>query len=133
MSGEKAVTFTDEDASEWLDSFAADGASAIETALQTVADFGPNDYLEAAEAAHAVAAAHVVAALRDGDMDGVPDDVVAAIESHAEAIAALDVRAVARKAVLRVLKQSELKDRYEEDGDDEWEATVQAIADRLKK
>lgn len=126
-------SFQNDDAVEWLDAFAGDGASAIETALQTVAEFGPNDYLEAAEASHALAAAHIVAALRDGDMDGIPAEVVAGIDQHAEAIAALDVRLLARKAVLRILKNSELKDTADDEGDEDWESHVQSIADRLKK
>lgn len=126
-------SFENDDAIEWLDAFGGDGASAIETALQTIAEFGADDYIEVAEASHAVAAAHIVAALRDGDSDGLSDDVQAAMEEHAAKIAGLDVRAAARKALLRVLKHSELKDQWEESGDDAWETHVQSLADRLRK
>lgn len=132
MAASGSGTFDDEDANEWLDSFESDGPTAIETALTTVTELGREDYLEAPEASHALAAAELVAAALTGEDDRLPDSFRPRFAGHVDAINDADLGALARKAVLRVLRSSELKELHEDSGDEEWEEGVRDLLERLK-
>ena len=57
--------FENDDASDWLGAFESDGPPAIEAALQAVLELDANDYVQATEAAAALAAADALALLQD--------------------------------------------------------------------
>ena len=127
------MTFDNEDAAEWLDGFGSDGASSVQVALETVTALEPLDYLEASEAAYALAAAEIVAAARDGDTSRLPKDAIARLRDNAGKINAAKLGAPARRAVMRVLKNSELKEQAEDSGDaEDWEVDVRELLERLK-
>jgi len=69
-------TFDNEDAVEWIAGFGGDGTNEIEEAFENINELDSGDYIEADVAAHALAAAEVVAAARDGDTSRLPDDAV---------------------------------------------------------
>lgn len=125
-------TFDDDDAMEWLDGFESEGASAIETALTTVTELGREDYLEAPEASHALAAAELVAAALSGEDDRLPDNFRTKLPRYIDAINEAELTAQARKAVARVLRSSELKETWDDAGDEEWEEGVRDLLERLK-
>lgn len=132
MAASGTGTFDDDDAMDWLDSFESDGPTAIETALTTVADLGREDYLEAPEASHALAAAELVAAALSGEDDRLPESFRPRFVRHVDPINDADLAALARKAVMRVLRSSELKELWDDSGDEEWEEGVRDLLERLK-
>ena len=126
-------TFDNDDAMDWLDGFGSDGASSVQTALDFVTGLDPLDYLEATEAAQALAAAEIVAAARDGDPSRLPKDVVGRLKENAAKINAAKLLAPARRAVMRILKSSELKELWEDSPDaEDWEMDVRDLLERLK-
>ena len=126
-------TFDNDDAQEWLDGFGSDGASSAQVALEAVTELDPLDYLEASDAAHALAAAEIVAAARDGDTSRLPKDAVARLKENAGKINAAKLLSPARRAVTRVLKSSELKEEWEDSPDaEDWEMDVRELLERLK-
>ena len=126
-------TFDNDDATEWLDGFGSDGASTVQVALETVTGLDALDYLEATEAAHALAAAEIVAAARDGDTSRLPKDAVPRLKDNAGKINAAKLLSPARRAVARVLKSSELKEQWEDSPDaEDWEMDVRELLERLK-
>jgi hypothetical protein len=133
MASKGIGTFDDEDGMEWLDAFGGDGVSAVREALEAVNDLDPQDYLEATEATHALAAAELVAAARDGDTSRLPPEAVAQLSEKIEELEDAKFIAPARRAVARVLRASELKDVWEDTPDaEEWEDNVRELLERLK-
>lgn len=133
MSADGIGSFDNDDGMEWLDGFGGDGASAVLAALETVTDLDADDFLAATEAAHALAAAEVVAAARDGDMSRIPKDAIPRVKENVGKIGAAKLVGTARKAVARVLKQSELKETWEDSADaEDWDDNVRELLERLK-
>lgn len=127
------TAFHYDDVPDWLVGFETDGATAIEAALTAVTELEAEDYIESADAAFALVAAELVAAARDGDPSRLPKTIHAALETHEDAINAAKLTGAARKAVQRVLRNSELKDAAEEDGDsDEWVEDLSELLERLR-
>jgi hypothetical protein len=125
--------FDDDEVSDWLVGFETDGASAIEAALTVVNDMEKDDFIEAGDASFALAAAELVAAARDSDTSRLPKSIHGAIEAHEDAVNAAKLASAARKAVQRILKNSELKDQAEEAGEgDEWEEDLGDLLERLR-
>ena len=126
-------TFENDDATDWLEGFGSDGAASLQTALDAVNGLDARDYLEAADAANALAAAEIVAAARDGDMERIPDEAVHRVRDNAKAIGAAKLISVAHRAVVRVLKDSELKEQWEDSPDaEDWDDNVRELLERLK-
>lgn len=127
------TAFQYDDVTDWLVGFETDGVSAIEAALETVNELEPDDYIEASEAAFALAAAELVAAARDADPSRVPQSLHAALERHEDAINAAKLTSQARKAVQRIMRNSELKDTADEEGDgEEWTEDIAELLERLR-
>ena len=111
--------FDNDDATEWLESFETDGARAIDEALTAVAELEAGAFVDGPEAAYALAAAELVAAARDGDVSRLPETLAQSLEEHREEVNDGAFAKTALKAVVRVLRRSELKDRWDEDEDSE--------------
>ncbi len=125
--------FDDDEVSDWLVGFETDGAPAIEAALTVVNEMEKDDFIEAGDASFALAAAELVAAARDSDTSRLPKSIHAAIETHEDAVNAAKLASAARKAVQRILKNSELKDQAAEAGEgDEWEENLGDLLERLR-
>lgn len=118
-SAAPSTIFENDDAIEWLEGFETDGPRAIDEALNAVGELEPGEYVEGQVAAHALAAAEVVAAARDGDDTRLPESLADSMEEHRDAINDGGFAKVALKAVTRILKRSELKDAWDEDEDGE--------------
>lgn len=124
-------TFENDDASDWLGGFESDGAPAVEAALNAVLELDANDYVQAAEAACALAAAEVVAAAKDGDVSRLPEEYHDAFREHREDISEYGKQA--QRALSRVLRNSEIKDQWEEQGELEtFQDEVREVIERLK-
>lgn len=125
--------FEDDNATDWLDAFESDGPVAVEAALDAVLELDANDYVQATEAAAALAAAEVVAAAKDGDVKRLPEEAHDALLEHRDAINEGDFGKRAQRAVQRVRRNSELKDQWDESGEAEvWSDELLELLERLK-
>ena len=126
-------TFEHDEVANWLAGFETDGVPAIEAALTLINEMDKDDFIEATDAACALAAAELVAAARDEDHSRLPKSLHAALEGHEDAINKAKLASSARKAVQRVLKNSELKDAAEEEGEgEEWAEDIGYLLERLR-
>lgn len=125
--------FENDDAGDWLDGFESDGPAAVETALNAVLEMDANEYVQATEAATALAAAEVVAAAKDGDVKRLPEEAHSALLEHRDAVNDGDYGKRAQRAVQRIRRNSELKDLWDESGDAEaWSDELLELLERLK-
>jgi antitoxin (DNA-binding transcriptional repressor) of toxin-antitoxin stability system len=105
----------------------------VKAALDLVAEAEAGSYIEIADAAPALAAAEIVAAARDDDASRLPKVIKAAFKEHRGDVEDADLVSTALKAVRRVLKNSELKDQWDEQGEsEEWGDHVSELLERLK-
>lgn len=126
-------SFENDEATDWLDGFATDGASAIRTAIDAVLEMDPGSYLEATEASQALAAAEIVAAAIDGDTSRLPDEASGPLDEYRRAILAGKFARDALRAVQRVAKRSELKELWEEsESAEEWQESLEQLTERLR-
>lgn len=126
-------TFDHDEVADWLAGFETDGVNAIEAALTLVNDMDKDDFIEATDATFALVAAELVAAARDEDNSRLPKALHGVLEGHENAVNAAKLSSAARKAVQRVLKNSELKDQAEETGEgDEWSEDIGELLERLR-
>jgi Domain of unknown function (DUF4259) len=125
--------FDNDDVIDWLVGFETDGVTALEAAINTINEMDKDDYVEASDASFALAAAELVAAARDEDHGRLPKSIHAALEGYEDAINAAKLTSAARKAVQHILKNSELKDAADEEGEgDEWADDIAELLERLR-
>jgi hypothetical protein len=126
-------SFDNDDAADWVYAFEKDGRAAVAQALRNAADLSNEEYLEAPEASAAVAAAELVAAARDGDLSKLSEAARNAFVSHSRYLADEDLVELARRAVERIQRQSELKELWEEsENSDDWAREMDHLATRLR-
>ena len=127
--GHKA--FENDSALDWLGELMRGDPSLVGEALDAVADSDDDEYLEVFEASAALAAAELVAAALGKGDDRLSDDAASWLAEHRDA--ARDVGAErGRRAALRVLESSELRELWDESGDDtEWHVDVRELLKRL--
>jgi hypothetical protein len=123
-------SFENDDALDWLGELAAsdDGAGALFWAFEAVVD--GVGYAEAAEASAALAAAEMVAALHGRPAAELPEDAAAWIRANAGAVSD-EALPLARAAVERVRRSSELRDLWDEADPAPWYAAVNDLLERL--
>lgn len=123
------TSFDNDSALDWLGDL-DDPAQVAET-LDEVGGLDEDEYLEVDEASAALVAAELVAAaLGQGD-DRLNDDARAWLGRHRASVVGVGA-ARARKAVERVFANSELRELWDENGDDtEWHADVRGLLGRL--
>jgi hypothetical protein len=126
-------SFDNDDAMDWLQEFDAAGAAAATTALSHVTSLNEGGYLEAPEASMALAAAELIAAARSGDSSRLPADAAPMLARHQPSLTGAMLLDTARRAVARVLKESELKELWEDSPDRQaWQDGVQDLLSRLR-
>jgi hypothetical protein len=126
-------SFENDDAMDWLQEFEDDPVGAVETAFEAVTALSDGDYLEAPDASVALAAAEIVAAARDGDTSGLPDNVGTMLTPHQSELTEDELLDSARRAVTRVLKDSELKELWQDSPDRKaWQDGVRNLLSRLR-
>lgn len=128
-----AGTFDNDDAADWADELL--GSADLTPARQALAaTTDSDDWLEIPEGARAVAAAAAVAASFDGDMRGLPEEVVEWLEDHAGAGTLADAR-LAIDALERVASvDSELREVWLEAANGSaWVEEIARLAYRLTR
>ncbi len=127
-------SFENDDALDWVsnDFEGSEDLSAAASALQTVADWGADEYLEFPEAGAALAAAEVLAAILGRPSPALPADIAAWVVDHPSDDAA-SLISVALKAVERVERDSEMQGCWDDAGDSsKWRAVVADLKARLR-
>ena len=119
--------FDNDDALDWIDDLVEGGAGSVYATLEVAADGDPP---EAPEASMALAAAEVVAAANGAPVRDLPGEVLDWLAEHAGALPA-DLVPLARRAVERVRRDSELKDLWEETDPAAWYAALDDLLRRL--
>ena len=126
-------TFDNDDAADWADELlgSVDMTPGREALAATLDSDG---WLEIPEGARAVAAAAAVAASFDGDMRGLPDEVVEWLEYHPDAATLADAR-LAIDALERVASvDSELREVWLEAANGPaWVEEIARLAYRLAR
>lgn len=124
--------FDNDDAGDWaweLDD--ATDHSILQSTLETVTE--SEEQPEAPDAANALAAAEVVAALAGRPMSGQLPESVEEYLKRVTAAPSPELLRLAVAAVKRVEKDSELKDLWEEsDSYEEWQAVIDSLLSRLQ-
>jgi hypothetical protein len=83
-------------------------------------------------ASAAIAAAEIVAAARDGDLSNLPDYAREASRCQ-QPLTGSQLLELARRAVARILRQSELKDLWEEGAEGQpWFEAMDSLSSRLR-
>jgi uncharacterized protein DUF4259 len=128
MGAWEAGPFENDAAMDWVADLERIGAQAVRTALSVAAD----GYLEAPEGEEAVAAAEVVASALGEPGPTLPDDVKHWIAANPGQLSAEDVT-LARGAMKRVVSEdSELKELWVDDAEDEeWPKAMEDLQRRL--
>jgi hypothetical protein len=130
--------FDNDDAADWvyeLEEAADDGV--VERTLRAVASQPEDAYVEAPEAAAALAAAEVVAASVTGSHDALvsggaySEGALAWVRSHGSAVRP-ELVPLALAALRRARHSSELRELWDEAGPDEWLAEVGGLERRLQ-
>lgn len=123
--------FDNDDAGDWVwDLVESTDLSAITEALNAVTD-DAEDYIEAPECSMAVAASEVVAALHGRPAETLPDEVSKWLSGKPVPDAVISAKAI--KAIETVLKDSELKELWEENEEEysNWVASLNDIKLRI--
>lgn len=111
----------------------AEDFSVLELSLEHVASAEPDEYVEAADAEEALAAAEVVAALLGKPLEELPEPVEAFLQRNRGKKPGSELVRLAAKAVKRIQSSSELKELWESSDDAEkWDEVVEDLLSRLK-
>lgn len=123
-------SFANDSALDWLETLVRGEPALLTATLERAAD-AENEYLEVDESAAALAAAELVAAAFGRGCDRLPDKARAWVRVHGQ-VACEAGTDRARRAVQRVFQDSELRELWEENGEDtEWHADVRELLRRL--
>jgi hypothetical protein len=124
-------SFENDDALDWL--HALEGTrdeTVVRTALANVAGAAADDYVQAPEAACAVAAAEVVAAAAGAPAPNLPDEVPEWLAEGAATVPP-EWSELARHSVMRVREKSELRELWDEAGARGWLESTADLLERL--
>jgi len=124
-------TFENDSACDWLGDLRESDASLVGDALDEVAGADDDAYVEVDAASAALAAAELVAAVLGKGDDRLHEKAAAWLTENREAVQEIGA-ARARRAVERVYKSSELRELWDENGEDtEWHSDVRELLTRL--
>ena len=132
MSAWEAGSFDNDDALDWINEFSsAPSRDLIESTLTTVTDIG-DDYLEAPESSMAIAAAEVVAALKNAPYPNLPEEIQDVLSNN-EITVDQSLVDLAIRAIERIKTNSELKELWEESNASEWLTAINNLEERLTR
>jgi hypothetical protein len=125
-----AGSFENDDAMDWVFGLAeGSGDSLLRGALAPFAS-ADDSYLEAPTCSIAIAAAEAVAAARGHPTASLPEEVVGWLKR--KPVVATDLVVLARAAMDRIVRESELKDLWDEsDSAAAWRSTMTDLRGRL--
>jgi len=125
-----AGSFENDDAADWVSALEeADGSKFLAKTLKRAVGDGE---LDAETAACAVAAAEVVAGLKQAPRASLPVEVEDWIAAHVGRHEK-DLSSLALEALDRVRHDSELQDLWEEQGPQDWSAALDDLEERLRR
>ena len=126
-----AGSFENDDAMDWIGGLApGSGVNDVRAALVPVT-LADDHYVEAPDCSIAIAAAEAVAAARGRPMPSLPEEVSAWAKTETKL--APELVELARAAVDRIARKSELKDLWDEsDSADAWRARISDLRKRLE-
>jgi|RhiMethySRZTD1v2_1073278.scaffolds.fasta_scaffold509164_2 Domain of unknown function (DUF4259) len=125
-------SFENDSALDWVENaFKPGGAAAVESALRYAAESTEDVYLDIDEASAVVAAAEFVAAAKDGDLSklGPTQNDFA---THRQSLTSPHLLPLARRALQRVLRKSELQELWTEGQDKSWLNEMTNLLARLR-
>ena len=127
-------SFENDDAADWVADFCdAPDPTLVSNTLSAVANLDAGEYLEAPDCSVAIAAAEVVAALKNAPNTNLPDGTETCL-SRLEFNADPNWITLALKAINRIRADSELKELWDEsDTPAEWHASVNSLEERLRR
>ncbi len=124
-------TFENDSALDWLGDLADEDASLIGDALDAIVGADEGTYIEVDQATAALAAAEFVASASGKGDDRLTHDAAAWLFDNRDAVRQIGA-ARAQRAVARVYESSELRELWDESGDDTaWHADVRELLRRL--
>ena len=125
-------TFENDDAADWVIELEDQGTDAISTALDAVDGLAAENHLEAPEACIALAAAEFIASAKDGDTSNLSDHAEKLFAKIEDDIDFESFRDQARRVISRILKDSELKELWDEsEHAADWQIDVERLSERL--
>jgi hypothetical protein len=120
--------YENDDALDWLEEAKEEGSSFI---LKTLKNILEADYLEAPECVNALAAAEVIATVKGNPVDCLPSDIKEGILESDYSFSKKDAE-TALKALEKILKDSELKELWEEtESFQDWLLSLDDLKKRL--
>jgi hypothetical protein len=126
-----AKTFENDDARDWV--YELEDSTTLEPIKDAILAITENDdYVEADECSAALAAAEVLAALKERPAPDLPEEVIAWVQAYKKKIPA-NLTSLALKAITRIKTDSELKELWEEAGAKEWYDAVHDLEARLRQ
>lgn len=121
--------FDNDDAVDFISSLVeGHDAGLLRETLEQVANADEDEYVEAPAAVAALAAAEVVAAAFGSPADDLPDEALDWIDEKGEEIGR-PLLLLARRAVSRVLADSELREQWEDASPEDYRAWREAVED----
>ena len=127
-------SFENDTALDWLYDFGENDFRLIDRTLAGVAGMVEADYLDADEACEVLAAAECVAAAAGYPLDNPPEELAEWLADNSPIQVKTDYIEMARKAVVRVLTKSELRELWLESEEfDGWETAVTDLQSRLNQ
>lgn len=126
-------SFDNDDAQDWLGELdGAEDTSVVCQALAAITDLEVGEYIDAPDAAIAIAAAEVVAAGIGSGIEPLPEVVATWLDDLQPEFDDPDARLAAR-AVERIRKDSELAELWDSSGDGSaWQTCIDDLLDRLR-
>ena len=130
MAGWGTGSFENEHAQKWLGQLSTVGMDDLTGILRRAQE---SDYLEESEASAVIVAAEVIAAASRAPRDGLPREICDWIGQF-EGKPSAELQAVAREAVDKVRRNSELRDLWQQaEGLNEWSAGLRDLEERLTR
>jgi hypothetical protein len=124
-------SFENDSALDWLGDLTDGDASLVGEAIDAVAGANDDAYIDVDEASAALAAAELVAAALGKGEDRLNDGAASWLTNNRATVQGVGA-ARARLAVQRVFEHSELRELWDENGDEtEWHADVRELLQRL--
>src|SRR6266576_1966142 len=125
-----AGSFENDDAMDWVINLTDQTGDAVLREALTPAARADDRYLEAPDCSIAIAAAEAIAAARDHPHASLPAEVVGWVDK--KPAVTMDLVVLARSAVDRIVRKSELRDLWDEsDSADAWRAAMTDLRSRL--
>jgi hypothetical protein len=125
--------FENDDALDWITELSdAEDSVLIEETLKAVTERG-EEYLESPEACKALAAAEVIAALKNAGSGNLPDEVKEWVGSHRQTTGN-NLVSMARNAIEHIKTNSELQELWgETEQAKEWQGVLDDLMARLQR